>query len=78
MPEDPKFVTVPFMRGDGVVIESKGWNSDGFVTLECSCGALFNWSNTRENRWLPDRRHLNFCPGCGKSITGCEIPVGRK
>lgn len=65
---------------DGTTLASRGW-SEGtggcYVRLECNgCGALWVWGYNRDNRWLPDRRHLNHCPGCGKTITGVEIPVG--
>ena len=64
---------------DGVVLHANGWSGgDGCVSLECrqhTCGAQFRWPSSRENHWIPDRRHLNHCPGCGKTITGVEIPA---
>ncbi len=60
----------------GVVIRSVRFSEvNHCVHLDCnSCGAQFWWTNDREDHWIPDRRHLNFCPGCGKLITACEIP----
>ena len=63
---------------DGVVLTTIGWSGNGTVSLECRqdrCGAQFKWPSEKENHWIPDRRHLNFCPGCGKVILGVEIPA---
>lgn len=66
---------------DGVVLRSNGWavgSSGGWTTFECKgCGAYFHWPSDPENKWLPNRRHLKHCPGCGKTITGFEIPSNR-
>ena len=73
--------TVPFNEvpaGEGVVVTSKSWNSDGSTRLECGCGAIFIWSSDVQNHWLPSRRFLNFCPGCGEPISGCAIPIYRE
>ena len=67
---------VTFTEGPGVTLKSTGWGAaDGRTILDCNCGAHFSWPSDKENRWIPDRRHLNHCPGCGKAITGCEIPT---
>lgn len=63
---------------DAVFFHSMGWSegtSGSRVHLECgACGAQFWWPLDKANRWLPNRQHLNFCPGCGKPIAGAEIP----
>ena len=64
---------------DTTILRSEGWlSSDGCVRLSCNCGTKFRWPSDlqehRQNRWIPDRRFLNFCSGCGKPITGVEIP----
>lgn len=64
---------------DGVILRSTqggDGTGDSWVSLECGvCGAQFKWSPDREMRHVPDRRHLNFCPGCRRIITGVEIPT---
>lgn len=63
---------------NAIILRSNGWSEGlggSWVNLECGhCGAQFNWPLDRQNKWLPSRRHLNFCPGCGKAIAGAEIP----
>ena len=67
---------------DGVVLRSIGWTQGtggSRTTLQCKgCIATFHWAPDAENRWFPNRRHLNHCPGCGKTITAFEIPANRK
>ena len=76
-----RLIEFPFDKKpeDGITLRSTGWSEGtggSWANLECTgCGAQFLWSAYKsELRWMPSRRHLNFCPGCGKTITGIEIP----
>ena len=52
--------------------------NEKLVKLECrKCGAQFTWPPDHVDNEIPDRRHLNFCPGCGKTIGGIVSTIHR-